>query len=526
MKTIRHLKKSAILTCAILILITLTTCTSNFTDSATTRSGSGSLNARYVFYFIGDGMGPVQIHATEAYLASLVDGYNDSKTNMEKTKNLSFRDFPAFGMATTYAANRFITDSAAAGTALACGEKTLIDTISMGTDRNTPYTTIAELAKAKGMKVGIVTSQGVDHATPAVFYAHEANRNSYYNIGVQLANSDFDYFAGGSLHEPAQRTTRRRRSAAAGESVERKNTYDVAKENGFKVVTSREELDNCKPGERIIAYNKAEESKNALNFEIDRPDDCVSLAEFTAKGIALLDNDKGFFMMVEGGLIDTVCHRNDAVTAFHETIAFDEAIKEAAEFYKQHPNETLIVITADHETGGMSIGYGTSYDTAFELLKNQKMSQERFIDTVLSKYSSGQWNGVEDNIPDGLKADITEAFGLVYDRLNPYEKDLLENAYDKHMSNTKHMRMTINKFRQQDQLLYDDKIIIDKNPFGVTLTRTLNNKAGIGWPSLAHTGTPVEVHAIGVGYENFNGFYDNTDIPKKMAKIMGVNLDN
>jgi len=286
-------------------------------------------------------------------------------------------------------------------------------------------------------------------------------------------------------------------------------------------VTSREELNNCKPGERVIAYNKAEESRNALYFEIDRPDNCVSLAEFTAKGIALLDNDKGFFMMVEGGQIDGACHNNDGVTAIYETIAFDDALEEALDFYKQHPKETLIVVTADHETGGMSIGYGTSYDTAFELLKNQKMSWVRFVDTVLSKYSSEQWNSVEDNIPNGLKTDIAEAFGLVYDRLNPYEKDLLENAYDKHMSNTKRKRMTINEFREQDQLLYGDK-----NPVGVTLTRILNSKAGIGWTTLAHTGTPVEVRARGVGCESFNGFYDNTDIPKKIAEIMQVNLNN
>ena len=521
MKVIRHLRNSAFLTCAILIILTQTTCTGEFTESTGTTNSSDSPNVKYVFYFIGDGMSTVQIHATEMYLASLADGYSDSNINIEKTKNLSFRDFPAFGMATTYAANRFITDSAAAGTALACGKKTLCETVSLSTDRKTPYTTIAELAKAKGMKVGLVTSQGIDHATPAVFYAHEENRYNYYNIGVQLANSNFDYFAGGSLHEPARMATRRRRSAAAGESVESKNTYDVAKENGFKVVTSREELNNCKPGERIIAYNKAEERKNAMNFEIDRPDNCMSLAEFTAKGIALLDNDKGFFMMVEGGQIDTACHNNDAVASIYDTIAFDKAIKEAIDFYKQHPKETLIVITADHETGGMSIGYGTSYDTAFELLKNQKMSWDKFVNTVLSKYSSGQWNGVEDNIPDGLKADFNEAFGLVYDRLNPYEKDLLENAYDKHMSNTKRMRMTINEFRQQDQLLYGDK-----NPVGITLTRILNSRAGIGWPTVAHTGTPVEVHAIGVDCESFTGFYDNTDVPKKMAKIMGVNLDN
>ena len=509
----RHLRDS-VCTCILLTILFLSSCSTGLSSS------SSQSKIKYVFYFIGDGMGSTQIHVTEAYLASLADGYKDSVTDIEKTKNLSFSDFPALGMATTYCANRFITDSGAAGTALACGKKTLLEVISMDTDKKTPLTTIAELAKTKGMKVGIVTSIGIDYATPPVFYAHTDNRYNYYDIGLQLANSDFDYFAGGSLHEPVQRT-RVRNEDGSVETVESENTYDLIKENGFKIAASRQELNNCKPGERVFAYNKAEENKNALYFEIDRPDDCMSLAEFTEKGIGLLENNKGFFMMVEGGQIDSACHNNDAMAAIYETIAFEGAINKALDFYKKYPDETLIVVTSDHETGGMSIGYGTSYETAFELLKNQKMSQIKFVDTVLSKYSPDQWNGIEDNIPDSLKTDVKEAFGIEYDRLNPYEKDLLEKAYDKHMSNKKRMRIIVNEFRVLDDLLYSDK-----NPFGVTLTRIFDNRAGIGWTGLAHTGIPVEVHAIGTGSELFRGFYDNTDIPKKMAKLMAVKLDN
>ena len=510
--------------CKVLLIINLSAIL--FVSNSCIAGSSVSVSSakdevKYVFYFIGDGMGPVQIHATEAYKAAMVPGYKENVLGMKKMENLTFSNFPAFGMVTTYCANRFITDSAAAGTALACGEKTLAETVSLGTDKKTRFTTIAEAAKANGMKVGIVTSVGIDHATPAVFYAHEANRNSYYNIGVQLANSNFDYFAGASLHQPVQRTVGTRRNNDAN-SVNAKNTYDLAKEKGFKVVTSRQELNDCKKGERIIAYNKAEESRNEFYPAIDKPDDCVSLAEFTAKGIDMLDNDKGFFMMIEGGQIDEACHNNDAVTAIYEVLAFEKAIDEAMNFYKTHQNETLIVVTADHETGGMSLGYSLKeYSTSFEILKNQKMSQGRFTDTVLSKYRSGQWNGIEDNVPDNLKADINNAFGISYNSLNAYEKNLLEDAYDKYMSGIKRVRVTINEFPEQDKLLYSDK-----NPVSVTLTHILDNKAGIGWTTFAHTGLPVEVHAIGMDCELFNGFYDNTDVPKKMAKIMGLELKN
>ena len=509
MKLDIYFKKTALfalLTASLLIV------SCNTAGSATAVHGE----TKYVFLFIGDGMGPVQIHATEAYLASLEEGYKDEIPGMDKMVKLNFTGFPVQGMITTYADDRLITDSAAAGTALACGMKTACGVVSMSTDKRKSYTTIAEQAKAKGMKVGIVTSVSIDHATPSVFYAHQVSRNNYYDIGMQLANSKFDYFAGGSLQQPTQRARR-----GAG-NTQPQNTYDIAVENGFKIATSREELNECKPGERIIAYNKTEENDHALHYEIDRPDNCMSLAELTEKGIELLDNENGFFMMVEGGQIDTVCHANDAVTSITETIAFDKAIREAVEFYREHPNETLIVVTADHETGGMTMGYATTeYSTSFEILKNQKMSYERFNDEVWSKYTSGQWSGVEDNIPDNLKTDIADSFGIVYDRLNAYEKNLLEDAYDKGMASAKRVRLTVSEFPQQDTLLYSTY-----NPVSVTLTHMLDNKAGIGWTTFAHTGVPVEVHAIGKDCDLFNGYYDNTDIPKKIAKAISVELVN
>ncbi|MBN2590259.1 MAG: alkaline phosphatase [Sedimentisphaerales bacterium] len=468
-------------------------------------------------------MATVQIHAAEAYLASLAEGYNDSKIGTKLTENLSFSNFPAYGMATTYAANRFITDSAAAGTALACGEKTACGVISMSTNRREKLTTIAELAKANGMKVGIVTSVSIDHATPAVFYAHQASRDNYHDIGLQLAGSDFDYFAGGALKQPQPRRIRGQRGASTDTNeVPQENTYEIAKENGFQIITSRDQLNKCKPGDRVLVYNEDEKNMQALHYEIDRPNTCMSLAELTQKGIELLDNDKGFFMMVEGGKIDWACHANDAMASIVDTIAFDKAIGEAIEFYKKHQDETLIVIAADHETGGMTMGFAsTEYSTAFEILKNQEMSFDVFDDEVWSKYTSGQWEGIEDNIPDNLKVDINDSFGLVYDKLSDYEKKLLEDAYDKSMSKEKHVRLNVSGFSEQDKLLYGTY-----NPISVTLTHILNNKAGIAWTSYAHTGAPIEIHAIGKGSELFNGFYDNTEIPKRIAKVIGVELNN
>jgi alkaline phosphatase len=135
------------------------------------------MTPKYVFYFIGDGMGSPQIHSAEAYLAQV--GASDGVDGSAKAGLLVMSQMPVQGMSTTFANNRFITDSAAAGTALACGMKTNVGVISMDATKTVSYKSLAEAAKEAGRKVGIVSSVSIDHATPAVFYAHEPSRNNY-----------------------------------------------------------------------------------------------------------------------------------------------------------------------------------------------------------------------------------------------------------------------------------------------------------------------------------------------------------
>ena len=149
--------------------------------------------AKYVFLFIGDGMGISHVTVAEEYQAQMNDVENAP---------FGFSEFPVVSMSTTYAANRFITGSAAAGTALATGQKTNIGRISMDTSGITPIETIAEKAKKAGFRVGIISSVSIDHATPACFYAHQKSRNMYHEIGLDLAHSDIDFFGGGGFKNP------------------------------------------------------------------------------------------------------------------------------------------------------------------------------------------------------------------------------------------------------------------------------------------------------------------------------------
>ena len=213
------------------------------------------------------------------------------------------------------------------------------------------------------MKVGIITSVSIDHATPAVFYAHEDSRNNHYNIGVQLANSDFDFFGGGGFLRPA------------GADGAEPHVLDIAQANGFTVARGATQLAAISPGTRTIAIDPLDDSQ-ALYYEIDRVHDpeTLTLAEYTAEAIRLLDNPHGFFMMIEGGKVDWACHANDARTAIDETLAFDKAVAEALAFYEQHPDDTLIVVTGDHETGGLSTAGGHTLHSFWSVLENQTVS--------------------------------------------------------------------------------------------------------------------------------------------------------
>lgn len=486
-----------------------------------------SSGPKYVFYFIGDGMASPQIHATEAYLAALTE--DDTVAGGVKANKLIMSEFPVQGMQMSFANNRFITGSAAAGTALACGKKTNIGVISMDPDATESYTSLAEAAKAKGMKVGIVSSVSIDHATPAVFYAHEASRNNYEQIGEWLLNSDFDYFGGGGF-----RVNKYSSATYTGLSNDERYALveNTAVKNGFTFANTREEFDalNRRTG-RAIAVNPYLDGSNAIPYALNRMaadgegedyEGSITLAEFTEKGIELMKKNRcGFFMMVEGGKIDWACHANDARAAIEDTIAFDDAIGVAVNFARRHPSETLIVVTGDHECGGMTLGFaGTVYETYYEKMDAQAIAYDDFDGKILAAYKESH-NPAPADIDADMWQIIMDNYGMdgaglsaeTDDDLTDYEKSLLEDAFDKTMTGQNE------NTGDENNLLYGYY-----EPLSVTLTHLLNRKSGLAWTSYSHTAVPVPVLAMGHGAAIFDGYYDNTDVAKKIAKIMRVKI--
>ncbi len=466
---------------------------------------------KYVFLFIGDGMSYPQIQSAADYLGALTDeDYFAAEPSLDDNggaildgpEYLNFMNFEAAGSAVTYDSNSFAPDSASTATSIATGYKTYSGTINMSEDFTTAYETITEKVHEQlGMKVGVISSVNINHATPAAFYAHQASRSSYYEIGLELIESGFEYFAGGGLLKPT------------GSDKDKESLYDLAAKAGYTLVQTQSEAEKLSEGPVIIIDENLADS-SAMAYELDRDESMWSLADYVEKGIEVLDNDKGFFMMCEGGKIDWACHANDAASTVQDTLALADAVQVAVDFASQHPDETLILVTGDHETGGLTIGFaGTDYDTYLSLLESQRISYAKFDSDYVSAYkkNAASFETVLADIETlfGLKAQGGEDDRLV---LTDYELSRLKAAYEKTMNGT-----AASQYEQEEYVLYGSY-----EPLTVTITHILNNKAGVSFTSYSHTGLPVAVLAQGVNAEVFNGYYDNTAIYDKLATMLRV----
>lgn len=485
---------------------------------AKTNVDPTGVKPKYIFLFIGDGMSFPQATALGHYNGTVDHNFvgtldKPTRENIPKAEMPSFVNFPAVGAATTYDASKFITDSASAATAIACSVKTLDG--ALGVDPyNKRVISIAEQLKAQaGYKIGIVTSVSLDHATPAGFYAHLPNRNSFYEIGLDLIASDFDFFGGGGFKQPT------------GKDKNQTHLFDLAKQAGYTVANTYEDIKalNSRSG-KTIAINPVLDNPGdvAINYNIDRDAGDLALADYVQKAIDVLGEKNNFFIMAEGGKIDWSSHANDAYTTIQEVKDLENAVNVAVAFAKKHPKETLIIVTGDHETGGFTLGYnGTQYDTYLHLLQNQKLSFKRFADEYVQQYR-------DNKVPfETAMADVKQLFGLMLPNdpavagmknqplvLTAKEVAQLQEAYA--------VSMIPYKQRQRDKEYQTTYSMYDQEPFQIVITRILNSRSGLGWTSTAHTGLPVAVYALGTGQDVFNGFYDNTDIAKKIKALVGL----
>ncbi|MCF3942846.1 alkaline phosphatase [Oceanobacillus alkalisoli] len=366
------------------------------------------------------------------------------------------------GMFTTYSADSDITDSAAAGTAMATGEKTNNGVVGLDTEGN-ELQTILEASQENGKASGLVATSTITHATPASFASHVESRNNETEIARQLLANEVDVLLGGGKNNFLPD------SQGGNQEID---LIEQAEEQGYEFVETRSEL----LANKDLALQKGEKllglfADDALAPELHRAEtDEPSLAEMTDAAIDILEeNNKGFFLVVEGSQIDWAGHANDAGYAMTDVAAFEEAVKEAMEFAKED-GKTLVVVAGDHDTGGMTTGSKDSMDLNASMLKDV---------TATGDFMAAALNANRSNVSEVVE--LYTGFELTSEEIQTIQQ---------------------------------------ANNASLAINTVISDRSNIGWTSTNHTGADIPVYAYGPQAEKFAGFLDNTDLPKIMAKAM------
>lgn len=380
----------------------------------------------------------------------------------------------------TYSAESAITDSAAAGTAMATGVKTKADNIGMDPDGR-PLITVLEAAKLNGYAAGIISTSPVQHATPAAFTSHAITREEFSSIGEQQVYQDLDVVLGGGAAwlAPKQKDHPQDDAMLKTDEVTRKDGEDLKKslrDAGYAYVDTRKEL-LLEPSAGKLWGAFASED---LSYDLDRrelkPHE-PTLSEMTRSAISHLSREKkGFFLMVEGSKVDWAAHQNDPVGMISEILSFDRAVGEALAFAKKDGN-TMVVAVTDHGNSGLTIG-NVDLDGSY---KHQ--SVKRFIDPL--KKARLTVDGAASLLEGKDAGHALAAYGLDSQscRWSPSKKELKAQ-----------------------------------------MTSSLSQKAGLGFTTHGHTGEDVFLYAFGPGKPS--GLLENTDLPVKMADFLGFSLDS
>lgn len=435
---------------------------------------------KYIFLFVGDGMGINHVLGTELYNAAV-------HPEMDNGGQLSFTRFPVRTYCTSHAVESLVTDSSAAATAMATGVKTISGYMGVDADKNW-IENISEVASKQRMKVGIVTNVGMNHATPGAFYAHSVSRGIYREIFEHYLASGVDFAAGATI------LCRKKEGLKADYYINK------AREAGVYVTQDSREAADVK-GRRVLLLSDSL-TRRTMRYAIDRTESDPTIVDFSDAAIKYMSReaiDSGFFLMIEAGHIDHAAHDNDAVTTFEEINDLNSSVALALKFYEQHPDETLIIVTADHETGGLALGY-SNYKMALDRLAHQKMSMGALTRRMqlMRKTGKTSWKDMETL--------LREELGF-WDKVQLREKDeaQLKKTFEKN-------------YLENGELVVG--LYASNEKMASVAIEILNKRAYVKWTSLNHTGAQVPLFAKGCRSAEFMECYDNTDIGKTLKRLI------
>ena len=485
------MKKSLKFVVCCLALAVASFCVSALLQSPNRGESPAPKKPKYVFYFIGDGMSFNHILGTEQFFAV--------KENKGEIERLNFTKFDTRNFVTNYSTSNPVTDSAAAGTALATGVKTANACIGVD-DQDRELRSILDVASELGYKIGLVTNVGINHATPSCFYGHTSDRFGFPKLVNDYISSDVAFIAGSTIMDM--------KSGPEDPKYEKVTTAQLAERIRNAGIELTLDIDKAAKtcGKRVALVANDKENKH-VPYVLDRRegDDYHTLLNHSKAAIDYLSREAedGFFLMIEGGKLDYAAHEQDAVATFYEVREFAQAVQLALDFAEQHPDETLIVVTADHETGGMSLGWD-HYEIRMNMLLKQRSSAVQLTKTMQKMRAEGKRDWAD------YKKLLSDEFGLwnVVPVTAEEEKLLKDDFYNIFL-----------KYGPMVDGLYNKSEYIVYHAIGI-----LNRHASIEWTSMYHTGMYTPIFANGVGEEKFLECRDQTEIPKTIARLMGGQL--
>ena len=431
---------------------------------------------KYVFIFLADGAGITHLEITRLYNRHI---HNEGLIIPDKIMREG-----TTGLSTTHSADSLSSDSAAAATALASGCKTKAGWIGTCADGSIPKT-VLEVAKERDMRIGLVTNSTIYDASPAAFAGHVPDRRLYSPIIDQYLQLEPELLLGGGrdLFLPMSQPGSRRRDET--------DMIASFRKRGYTYVSDKQGLSQAKGAKLLGLF-----SLRDMSFEIDRDKNIeTSVYDMTQAAIRILQegNQRGFVVFIETENVDSAAHLTDIASIIHDFREFDRAVGLAYEFYKKHPRETLILVTSDHETGGLS------FTMAMKEMGNRKSPTAATVQD-LKKIQS---------IPISLKKAV-EILGP-----NPTSESLdkLMADYFKEFFLAPDLKNAILSKGPIGRSIY-------LNPVANGLGMMIANNTQAYWSTSSHTNHPVFVAALGVGAENFRGYQDNTDFAKSLFALL------
>jgi alkaline phosphatase len=446
-------------------------------SSAVQNHQAAAVAPKYIFLFLADGGGIPHMEITRQYNRLADEG-------MVISDNIMREGF--LGLMTTHAADSLSTDSAAAATALASGCKANNGTLGVCADGSVPKTAM-EVAKEKGMRIGLVTNATVYDASPAAFICHVPSRRHYAAILNRYLEMEPDVLFGGGRDyflPQAQTGSRRNDDSDVVAAFVRKR---------YQYVSTKLELGQSQRGKILGLFALAD-----MSFEIDRDKKTEpSLSDMTRSAIRHLHdaNPNGFFLFVENENVDSAGHLTDVAALIQEYREFDRAVALAYEFYKRYPRETLILVTSDHETGGLG----------FTLA----------LKDLSSKKGPNQVAGTTDDLKKirSISISLRKASEILGPQPSPESVDNLMQEYFKGFTLAPEYKEAIVKRQPISRTIFNDSTA---NALGMMVA----NNTQAYWLTTAHTNQPVFVAAIGAGAERFRGYQDNADFGTNLKAIL------